>query len=173
MRRRRLHSHDHDSRKVHVVMFCRRVRRGRRDRSMDSLGRRNCRRSSRTTTAGRNEPPPVTPTPNFQNSRSRSAESAWSLGAVVSGIAPEHVGPRRDAASAGRQFEKCAAGAPIRGGADSPPPRGSPIGPTDWAPALGLPKPERPSSGNRRRCIFPRVRPRAPWPDVLRRNGSR
>ena len=107
--------------------------------SMDSLGRRNCRRSSRTTTAGRNEPPPVTPTPNSQNSRSRSAESAWSLGAVVSGIAPEHVGPRRNAASAGRQLEKCTAGAPTRGGADSPPARESPVGPTDWAPASDYP----------------------------------
>ena len=78
--------------------------------------------------------------------------------------APEHVGPRRDAASAPRQVEKCTAGAPIRGGADSPRARGSPVGPTDWAPASGRPEPERPSSGHRRRCIFPRVRPRRRGP---------
>ena len=60
-------------------------------------------------------------------------------------VAPEHVGPRRDAASAGRQFEKCTAGAAYREGTDSPLTRGSPGCPTDCAPALGPPKPKRAS----------------------------
>ena len=71
--------------------------------------------------------------------------------------APEHIGPRRDAARAHRQFEKWAAGVPIRGGTDSPLSYGIRGRPTDWAPACGLPEPERPSSGHRRKSIFPPV----------------
>jgi hypothetical protein len=100
------------------------------------------------------------PIPNSQGTLGRSAlRTSGVVRTLVSGIAPEHVGARRDAASAQRQFEKRTAGAPIREGADSPPARESPLGPTDWVPACGRPGPERPSSGHRRRCIFPRVRP--------------
>jgi hypothetical protein len=47
--------------------------------------------------------------------------------------------PTRDAASAHRQFEKCAAGAPGRGGAVSPLTFGTPVRPTDGAPACAHP----------------------------------
>ena len=87
-------------------------------------------------------------------------EGTWLAGPT----ATEHVGPRRDAARAPRQVEKCTAGAPIRGGADSPQAGESPDGPTDWAPAPGPPEPERPSSGERRRCDFSARRPRRRGP---------
>ena len=85
----------------------------------------------------------------------------------VGGAVPEHVGPRRDSASAYRQLEKCAAGAPIRGGADSPRTSGTLGRPTDWAPAFGSAKPERPSAAHRRRRFFRRPA-EAPRTDMLR-----
>jgi len=87
----------------------------------------------------------------------------WTTWKWAGGVA-EHVGPPRNAASAGRQVEKCAAGAPSRGGADSPPRFGSPGRPPDCAPARAQPGPERRSPGHRRRRIFPRVRPRRDGP---------
>jgi hypothetical protein len=71
-----------------------------------------------------------------------------------------HIAPMRSAASAQRQFEKCVAGVATRGGAVSPLPPGLAASPTDGAPACALPETERAASGDRRRCIFPRVRPR-------------
>ena len=82
----------------------------------------SCLRSMRSARVNSQLP---TPTPEIERAVDRLRSALVDLGAVVSGIAPEHVGPRRDAASARRQFEKCTAGAPIRGGADSPPARGS------------------------------------------------
>jgi hypothetical protein len=79
-------------------------------------------------------------------------------------VAPAPIGPRRSAASARRQFETCTGGVPIRGGALSPLTHALPVRPTDWAPASGSPQPERSSSDTRRRCIFPRVRPRRRGP---------
>ncbi len=153
---------DHDSHNVRDVTFCRRGRRGRRDRSRNSFGT-----SMSETSASKMLARVVGSKLVARRAYSSRVDRLRVLGRWelwLAGLRRSIVGPRRNAASAGRQFEKCAAGAPIRGGADSPPPRGSPIGPTDWAPALGLPKPERPSSGHRRRCIFPRVRPRRRGP---------
>jgi hypothetical protein len=77
--------------------------------------------------------------------------------------------PRRDAASPLRQLEKCAAGAPDRGGAVSPRSSETAVCPTDWAPACGLPKPERQAAGHRRKRIFAGVGRGVP--DALWRGG--
>jgi len=52
---------------------------------------------------------------------------------------------RRDSASPQRQLEKRAAGAACRGGADSPPKRGTPGRTHDGAPAFERTEPERAS----------------------------
>ena len=54
-------------------------------------------------------------------------------------------GPRRDAASRDRQFEKRTAGVPIGGGTDSPLTSELPVRPTDPRSAYGLPQPKPPS----------------------------
>ena len=102
-------------------------------------------------------------------SRLRGPSAVWrahsgGLGEVCHTMKYRELDNHQPHRSAGRLVEKCTAGALIRGGADSPRACGSPVGPTDWAPAPGPPEPERPSSGNRRRCIFPRVRPRRRGP---------
>ena len=53
--------------------------------------------------------------------------------------AAEPCRPKRDAASAQRQLEKCLVGVPGRGGAVSWLPFGSPVRRNDWALACGLP----------------------------------
>ena len=75
-------------------------------------------------------------------------------------------GPRRDAASRGRQFEKQTAGVPIGGGTDSPLTSRLLGGPTDPRKDRGPSEPEPPSWDMRRKFVFPGVRPRRSGPDV-------
>ncbi len=87
------------------------------------------------------------------------ARSTYRCGEVTSA-------PRRDAASARRQVEKFAAGAPGRGGAVSPMPSTQPGGPSDCSLTSEQPKPPRGSSARPPEADFSARRPRRRGADV-------
>jgi hypothetical protein len=110
-------------------------------------------------------------------SRLRGPSAVWrahsgGLGEVCHTMKYRELDNHQPHRSAQRQFVKCTGGAPCRGGADSPLARGSPGCPTDCAPALGPPEPER----DRRLSLevhFSARPAEAPRPDMLRRKVTR